>query len=159
MNAPDFVLKLLEDALWSALAAVGFAMLFNVPRPLLVGCLLTGATGHALRTVLMTFGFTIEAATLAAATLVGFLGLALSRRWRCPTAIFTITGAIPMVPGVFAYRTMLGLLSVASMDPANSGTILVEASMNAIKTGVILTVLAIGIGAPTLLFQRPKPVV
>jgi uncharacterized membrane protein YjjB (DUF3815 family) len=159
MTPINTALELLQDAFWSGLAALGFAILFNTPRRLLVGCFVSGAVGHAARTALMGAGISIELATLMAATIVGFLGLSLSHRMRCPASIFTITGAIPMVPGVFAYHTMIGLLSVASMNPADSGTVLVEASFNAVKTGVILSALAIGIVAPTLLFDRPKPVV
>jgi uncharacterized membrane protein YjjB (DUF3815 family) len=36
---------------------------------------------------------------------------------------------------------------------------LTEAGVYAIKTGLILAAIAIGIAFPTLLFQRPKPVV
>lgn len=159
MTLLDMAAPLLQDALWSGLAAVGFAVLFNVPRRLLVGCFVSGAVGHAARTALAAGGLALEPATLFAATLVGFVSVRLAQRFDCRLALFTITGAIPMIPGVFAYRTMLGLLSVASMSPADSGTILIDASINAIRTGVILSALAIGIAAPTLLFQRPKPVV
>lgn len=64
-----------------------------------------------------------------------------------------------MVPGVFAYRAMIGVLSVVSVDAAGGGTLLVEASTYAIKTALILAAIAVGIAFPTLLFQRPKPVV
>jgi uncharacterized membrane protein YjjB (DUF3815 family) len=48
---------------------------------------------------------------------------------------------------------------VASLGPDASATFLVEATTNAIKTALILGAIAVGIAAPTLLFQRRKPVV
>ena len=159
MSVPDLALKILLDAFWSGIAAVGFAVLFNVPRSLLVGCLLTGALGHSVRALLMSFGLSIEWGTLIGATLVGFCAKWLANRTNSPSAIFSIAGGIPMVPGVFAYRTMIAVLSIATAtDPDVSNTLLIEASTNAIKTTLILAAIAIGIAAPTLLFQRPKPV-
>lgn len=148
-----------RDAFWSGLAALGFAFLFSVPQRLLWGCAIAGAAGHAARTLMMHFGLSIEPATLFAALLVGFIATLLSRYLRAPAAIFNITGAIPMVPGIFAYRTMIGILSIASADSSSGSTILFEASMNAVKTALILSALAAGIAAPRLLFRREKPVV
>ena len=159
MILSETIFNLLVDALWSGIAALGFAVLFNVPRRLLLGCFLTGALGHASRSALMSLGVSIELSTLAGATLVGFTALWLARLTNAPASIFGITGAIPMVPGVFAYRTMIGILSVASAAPDATTALLVEAGTNAIKTALLLSALAIGIGAPSLLFQRPKPVV
>ncbi|MFN8376313.1 MAG: threonine/serine exporter family protein [Anaerolineae bacterium] len=153
------LLTILQDAFWSGLAAMGFAILFNVPRNLLPTCALFGALGHAVRTLLVSFGLSIEPATLAAAAFVGFLGTYWAQRLAVPAPIFTVTGAIPMVPGVFAYRAMIGVLSVISVDPTNNSEMLLGATSYGIKTGLILAAIAIGIAFPTLVFQRPKPVV
>lgn len=159
MNVTDLIHIILVDALWSSIAALGFAILFNVPRRLLIGCLLTGALGHASRTVFQFFGLSVELGTLAAATLVGFASQLLARRLKAPASIFGITGAIPMVPGVYAYRTMIGILSITSATPETSSALLIEASTNAISTALLLSAIAIGIAAPPLLFQRRRPVV
>jgi uncharacterized membrane protein YjjB (DUF3815 family) len=159
MNSFDLIATILQDAFWSGLAAVGFAVLFNVPRRLLYACVVFGALGHAIRTLLITLGLAIEPATLIAAACVGLMGTYWAQHLDIPAPIFTITGTIPMVPGVFAYKAMIGVLSVVSVNPANDGTLLIEASTYAIKTGLILAAIVIGIAFPTLLFQRPKPVV
>ena len=69
----DLLWLLLKDAFWSAIPAVGFAMLFNVPPRMLKYCAMGGALAHSLRTLLMHEGMPIEWATLAAATTVGFV--------------------------------------------------------------------------------------
>lgn len=153
------IAALLADAFWSAIAATGFAILFNVPPRALPGCAIAAAIGHALRTWTIQLGLSIEPATLLAATIIGFLSVSLARRFQSPTAIFTVPAVIPMVPGTFAFRTMLGILKLTTLDVANSGPILAEVSLNAIKTGLILAALAGGIIAPRLLFRRQKPVV
>lgn len=159
MSESDIALNLIFDALWSGVAALGFAILFNVPRDLLLSCAIAGALGHSARALLMAFGLSTEWGTLVGATLVGGYAWWQAKRTNAPSAIFGIVGGIPMVPGVFAYRTMMGILSVATAtDPDLSAALLVEASTNAIRTALILAAIAIGIAAPALLFQRPKPV-
>lgn len=156
----DILLFVLADAFWSSLAAMGFALLFNVPKRALIYCMIGGAIGHAVRTLLMSqFGLGIELATLIGATSIGFWGKWCALRLKMPSMIFAISAVIPMVPGVFAYQTMIGLLGVTTVSNTEAGDVLVQASMNGIKTGLILAALASGIVAPSLFFQRERPVV
>ena len=160
MITGDFLGLILHDAIWSAVAALGFAVLFNVPPRTLIYCALCGAAGHALRTLLMQTGMGIEISTLLGATLVGFMALAFARYLQVPAALFGITGSIPLVPGVFAYSAMIGLIHIATTDPLTVGTPeLVEVVVNAVKTALILIAIAFGIAAPSLMFNRQKPVV
>ncbi|MEZ4668499.1 MAG: threonine/serine exporter family protein [Anaerolineae bacterium] len=159
MNLLDTLGLLVQDAMWSAVAALGFAVLFNVPRRALAGCALAAALGHAARTLLMQLGMEIELATLAGSSVIGFISLFLSQRWHAPMPIFSISAAVTLVPGVFAFRTMLAILEVSLGDPATAGDALVAASSNAIKTAFILGAIALGIAVPALLFKREQPVV
>jgi uncharacterized membrane protein YjjB (DUF3815 family) len=135
-------------------------MLFNVPPRLLIGCVVCGAFGHATREVMMQlFAFNIEAATLVGAIVVGGLAVLFARLLNAPALIFATTGAIPMVPGVFAFRAMLGLIQIASADPSTIMPVLSEAAINVVKTTLILGALALGTALPTLLFRRRRPVV
>lgn len=159
MNGIEWIGLALRDGFWAALAAVGFAILFNVPRRTLPGCALAAAAGHALRTVLLRTGLDIEVATLAGATLIGFLGMAFARRWRTPSMIFTISAAVTLVPGVAAYQTMLGLLELAGAESAQAAPILADVAVSAARTALILGSIAVGIAAPSLLLYRQKPIV
>lgn len=155
----DLLWLLAQDAFWSGLAALGFAILFNVPLRTLYGCVIGGAVGHAVRTGLMEAQVDIEIATLLGAIVIGFMGTYFARRWNAPAAIFTFSAAIPMVPGRFAYSTMLGLIHLSEADAATGTQLLVETTINAVKTGFILGAIAGGTITPQLLFQRNKPVV
>ena len=150
---------ILQDALWSALAATGFALLFNVPVRTVIGCAFLGAVGHALRTTLMQLGMSVEAGTLAGATVVGFIGVVFAHRWNTPPTVYTISGAIPMVPGSLAFRAMLGVLRLTAATSDTAAVMMAEVFINATKTGLILAAIAVGIAAPSLLFVRQKPIV
>ncbi|PID85966.1 MAG: hypothetical protein CSA11_01500 [Chloroflexi bacterium] len=159
----DILFFVLRDAFWSAIAAMGFAILFNVPRQALLACALSGALGHGLRAAIIALlGLPIEAATLLAATAVGFLGELLVRQYRIPRLVFVVPGVIPMVPGVFAYRTMLGIFEItglADLSAVEGPEMLLQTAVYAIRTGLILAGLSFGIIAPNLLFRRQSPII
>lgn len=159
MTLLELTWLLLEDALFAALAALGFAMLFNVPRRALAWCALGGALGHMVRTLSVVEGVDIIPATLAGATAVGFFGYWLSRRFIMPMPVFTVPGAIPLVPGSIAFQTMANLVNAVNAGIGARIPFLIEASVGAVETALILITLGIGISAPILLFRRHRPVV
>lgn len=156
INTLGFVL---QDGIWSAVAATCFGILFNVPPRLLPGCAVAAGFGHALRTLLMQLGLDIELSTLVGSTLVGFISLYFSRQWHAPIPVFTLCAAVTMVPGVFAYRTMLGVIELSLGNAETANAALIAATSNAVRTALILAAIALGIAAPALLFQREQPVV
>ena len=82
-----------------------------------------------------------------------------AKKWEAPPPVFSIPSVIPLIPGVLAFKTMMGVVALAHVDlPASYGTLL-ETSMFAVRTLLILAAIAGGIAMPTLLFYRRKPVV
>ncbi len=108
----DLLLGLLNDMLFAAIPAVGFALVFNVPQKALIYCALGGAIGHGSRYLMMHYGVPIEWATLFAATIVGMIGVHWSHRFLAHPKVFTVAALIPMVPGVFAFRAMIALVEI-----------------------------------------------
>jgi uncharacterized membrane protein YjjB (DUF3815 family) len=154
------IFAIAQDAFWSAVASLGFAVLFNVPPRLLLTAAILGAVGHSTRRVLELSGSGIEIGTLIGAVVVGFAGYYMAkRRLHVPTLILTIPASIPLVPGAFAYRAMIGLLQMTAAPPEAISPLLVEVAVNGVRTGIILAALAAGIAAPSLLLERQKPVV
>ena len=151
---PD--LSLPADMFWAGIAALGFAVLFNVAPRVIWGSVVCAALGHGLRYLLINAGWQLEAATLGGALLIGTLGFALARWRRVPTMIFTVSGVIPMVPGTFAFGTMIGLLQAVGLlgGSANSAEMLIQSGIDAVRTGLILASLAVGIVLPRYLFTQ-----
>lgn len=151
----DFLL----NALWAALVALGFGVLFNVRRRALVWCALLGAVSYSVRGVLVTGGSGLEVATLAAALVVGALAYGMSKPLRMPAPIFGIIGSIPLIPGRLAYEAMIGLLQLTTAPTiVDQQTILSEVAVNAVRVAFILAAIALGIAFPSLLLDREKAV-
>lgn len=155
MNA---TMMLLQDALIAAVPAVGFAMLFNVPRAALVYCALLGALGHALRFGLTKLGgLPLEWSTLIAAATLSTIGIVIARRWGAHPKVYTVAAVIPMIPGVHAFTALLALVEIdrAGYTPDLLATFI----NNGLKAFFIVSALAVGLALPGLLFYRRRPVV
>lgn len=161
MNDFSMIMRMvIEDAIFSGIAALGFAMLFNVPRRALIYCVIAGAVGHAIRTLMVQqFAMSIIASTLIGATSVGFLAKGFAYRLHIPSLVFGISGAIPMVPGVFAFETMRAMIALPFATEETVLPLMGQMAVSASTTGFVLAAIALGIAMPNLLFLRRKPVV
>jgi uncharacterized membrane protein YjjB (DUF3815 family) len=91
----------------AGVAALGFGVLFNVPRRGLFGVALTGATAALVQMLALQLHFAHIAATFLAAAAVGASSQLLARRLAMPAYVFSTTGFIPLVPGVAAYTAVM----------------------------------------------------
>jgi uncharacterized membrane protein YjjB (DUF3815 family) len=149
-------LLVLRDIGFAFVVAVGFAILFNAPLKVLWVAGLLGGLGHALRFFLHdNFGVGIILATLAGTVLIGIAGIWLAHKVHTPPDVFTIPACITMIPGLFAYRTMLGFIKIADdSTPKKDPAILVDTAHNFVLTSSLLFALAIGICIGALLFRQ-----
>jgi uncharacterized membrane protein YjjB (DUF3815 family) len=150
IDAPTLAISVPEDALFSALAAIGYALLFNVPARMAWACVACGIGSHTLRTACFHLGIDIILGTLIGAMVVGFLAQGFARLSRAPAAAFAFPGVVAMVPGAYAFRAVIGTLEIVH----GGGTPALVADTLALSATVMLMVaaIAVGIAAPSLLF-------
>jgi len=155
MSGAELAVLLIEKGGWAAVATLGFAVLFNVPKYALPYCALIGALGYALRTALMSGGgMGIVLATLCAALLVGVLATILAQRFAVSGTLFAVGPAIPLVPGSYAYKAVMGLVMVAnSPELEHDGELLLAAFDNGIKAMLTILFLSFGIALPGLVWS------
>ena len=151
----DF-LMILEKGIWFGFAALGFAVLFNVPQRTLLIIWLTAAVGGLTKLLLMHFNIGIVVATFAGASLIGLLSVYAAHNKHAPPLVFSIPSVIPMIPGALAYRMMLGLmkLSGTAVTTDNYFQTLAETTSNGLKTLFILVALAVGVAIPMLISRK-----
>jgi Threonine/Serine exporter, ThrE len=66
VDSPTLTIGVPQDALFSAVAAGGYALLFNVPARMVWACGVCGVASHTLRTLLFHFGLGLITGTLVA---------------------------------------------------------------------------------------------
>ena len=153
----ELLLMLVDDAVFAGLAAFGFALLFNVPRQALLACVLFAASAHAVRSLLLHAIVPIEWASFIAATLLGLATVPWSRKVVIPRPVVTVAAVIPMIPGVYAYKTMTGLMALHHQG--YSLALQQQVVENGLLTLFILTGLSFGLAIAPVLVYRNKPIV
>ncbi len=153
----NILIQLLQNMMLAAIAAVGFALVFNVPRSALKYCAAGGAIGRGLRFLLITLGLPIEPATFVAASVVSLLGVYIAQRVRAHPKVFTVAAMIPMIPGVAFFTALLAVVEIQrrGLTPELLNT----AITSGLRAAFIVAALAVGLALPGLLIYRRKPVV
>lgn len=146
---PALVIAIPQDALFSALAALGYAFLFNVPARIAWACVLCGVASHTSRTLCLHLGIDIIAGTLIGALIAGFLAQGFARYFDAPAAAFAFPGVVAMVPGAYAFRAVLGGLQIA--HGAASPALPAETLALTLTVALMVAAIAVGIAAPALL--------
>lgn len=147
-------LFILEKCIWFGSAALGFSILFNVPPRTLVIVWLLGAVGGFVKLVSIEFGLGPVMASFLGASTVGLLSIPAAHNKHAPPLVFSIAAVIPMVPGVFAYRTMLGVIRLTGDIGENYGQVLAETVNAGAKALFILVALAVGVALPNIITRK-----
>lgn len=149
------VLQLLEKGIWAGFAGLGFAVLFNVPKRTLIPVWILGAIGGIVKFAMLGLGVNIIIASFVGASIIGILSIPMAHKVHSPPLIFSIPAVIPMVPGAFAYRMMLGLIDISvHTNDQGMDLVLVDTLQNGIKAAFILLSLAVGVAVPMLITRK-----
>ena len=139
------LLFILHQTVCGAIAAAGFGVLFNVGLRQLPWCAASGALALGVRTVCLGSGWALEGASFVAALAAG-VAVQLLSLVRPDTAhhALDVVGCIPLIPGSFAAKAILGLYALTSENAAvNSESFMVTVQYT---LRVIFTLGAIGTG-------------
>ncbi|MBP1682288.1 MAG: hypothetical protein H6Q35_2627 [Proteobacteria bacterium] len=150
--------SLLLNALWAAIPAVGFGMIFNVPRSTLPLCAVGGAVTYGIRDTLLHNHFSIELSTFIAATAIGIIGVFWSRRYVMPRPVYTVPSIIPMIPGTYAYEMMISLVTMNTVGVTDA--LLSSFIENGLHAVSILFAIAFGLVLPSMYYtKRKQPII
>ena len=140
----ELLLRVLHQALFGGVAAVGFGILFNIGPTSLMRCAMLGMLALSVRTLCQHGGWSLEGSTFVAAlTTATAVYLGGPPRGQAPNAL-SIAGCIAMVPGAFFIDALLGFLSLTSQPLDEASDTLVQ-SLTALLR-VIFTLGAMGAG-------------
>lgn len=149
------LLNILQDFAIAVVVGFCWAILFGTSKRVLYVSGLLGGLGHAIRFILIQLDFGLISSTLAASVLIGFVGIFAAHKVDSPPVVFTMPACITMIPGMYAYRTMIAGIKSSDIDfIMNDPTILPEMVHNLMLTVSLLFTLAIGISIGVLLFRK-----
>ena len=140
-------------AIAAAISAMGFSMIFNIPRRLLwvvaIGGIIAVCTrnfvnlGPSNNNVGLDMGLAIG--SLAGSALVSLVAVKAVHWVHAPNHVLSIPSVIPMVPGVLMYRALVGLIEMNGV---------VGELTNAMKFGmasaITIMCIALGVAVPNV---------
>ncbi|MFS0674985.1 threonine/serine exporter family protein [Ornithinibacillus sp. 179-J 7C1 HS] len=97
---------IIAQLITSFIASLGFGILFNAPKKVLVQCGINGMAGWIVYYLLVDIGMNALPATILGAALVAVISRIFAKMYKTPIIIFNVSGIIPLVPGGMAYNAM-----------------------------------------------------
>ena len=149
---------LLEQSTWAGVAALGFAILFNVPPRALLVCALGGTLAFFARGgAIGVHHESLEVESLFAATLISFLAMFWGKRLRVPALVIVIPAVIPLVPGALAFKTVRDLVELAAYSRHQDAALIGSVIVNGFKTLLVTSAMALGVALPSLMLRAKTP--
>ncbi len=153
----DIIVDVLLDGMFAVVAAIGFGAISDPGVRTFPFIALLAAVGHALRFSLINYaGVDIVTASLAASVSMGMLSLPLGRACHTPMTCLLIPALLPMVPGMYAYKSVFALILLIQNIDSNVQLLdyLEQFVANSAVTGMVIGVLAGGATIPVLIFKK-----
>lgn len=146
---------LIQKGICYGIAALGFAILFNVPKRTLLTISLLAMAGGVTKLLLFEWGYGLVLSSLGGATVIGILSIQTAHILHAPHLVFSIPSVIPLVPGLYTYRMMIGLVSLTrEMAPEDYMRVLSQTVKNGLTAGFVTLSLAVGVATPMLLTRK-----
>ena len=147
----------LEFAVAAAISAVGFSMIFNIPRRLLwvvaVGGIIAVCTrnfvnlGPSNHNIGLDWGPVIG--SLVGSALISIIVTRAVHWFHTPHHCLSIPSVIPMIPGVLVYRALFAFIDMSGVV----GEVTI-AMNNAIQASLIILCIAVGVAIPNIFARR-----
>lgn len=150
------IIDILQDGIFAAIASIGFGSISNVPFRAFKGCALLAAAGHATRFVLThACGWGLIPAAFVAALVIGMLAPRAGRYWHSPAEALAFPALLPMIPGMYAYRAVEGLLQcIICKDESVFNHAFYLFSYNGMVCVIIVILMVLGVTVPILVDAR-----
>jgi uncharacterized membrane protein YjjB (DUF3815 family) len=152
----EIILKLLEVAAWSGIAALGFGVLFNIPKGTIITVFVLGFAAGLIKFTLLKFDLNIVLATFIAVLFVAIVSMPTAHKIHHPPVVFCIPPVIPMIPGYFAYETVLSVMNFIFIekDAARRLELIDSIFSNGFTMFFILISITAGISLPMLVLRK-----
>ena len=141
--------EVLFKAFWFGTAALGFGILFNSPPRALaaiwIGAFIAGVIKFGILLLVSPEAYIL--ASFLSALSVGMLSIPGAHLRHVPPVVLAVPPVIPLMPGVFAYKAMMGLTRLTIKSPDYATTVSDTVYFGTLTLFIVLAI-ALGVSIP-----------
>lgn len=154
----DFLLNLCLQTVCATFIAVAFAMLFAVPRKLLLYIAISGAQVRFVRTLLLNgFDVPIVVSTFIACAVMSIGFIFVAPRIEVPRQVFTVASIISLIPGMDAYNCLVSLATLIHLNESvNVNHELLSIFHHGMRAFAIMLSISLAIAIPPMFFYQNR---
>jgi uncharacterized membrane protein YjjB (DUF3815 family) len=153
VDGPGLPVPFWLDVIAAGIAVAAYSIFFSTPLRMLGWPVAVGMLAHALRWWTLAVGAGVGTGALVACLLVGLVLTPVARRSQMPFAAIGFASVVSMMPGVFLFRMVSGLLQLASSSnttlPLLGGTI-----ADGLIAITIILAMSFGLLVPKIVIDR-----
>jgi uncharacterized membrane protein YjjP (DUF1212 family) len=139
----------------AAVAATGFAVLFNVPPHTLIVSAVGGAVAVVLRNFLIyQAGWSLPLSSFCGAFFFGVITLYVVHVVHVPAHVISVPPVIPMIPGVLMYKAMTGMLNINATEALEQVPYLLQTLESGVKAGMTILAISLGVAISNVIGRR-----
>ena len=148
---------ILTKAFWCGCAAAGFGILFNTPTRALLSIWLGGFAAGLIKFLVLDpgIGAGMILSSFLAGTFAGVVAISLAQWREVPQIIIAIPAVIPLVPGIFAYRAMMGLMKLAKQSGSQYTDVISDTVYNGVMAFFVIMAITFGLSIPLIAMRIP----